>query len=81
MQTSSSTTALYVCAFAYKFTGKERDQESGLDYFGARYMSSNMGRFMSPDYTAGEDGADPIPYADFTILRASTLTATFGTTL
>jgi RHS repeat-associated protein len=33
----------------YKFTGKERDAESGLDYFGARYYSSNMGRFMSPD--------------------------------
>jgi len=33
----------------HHFTGKERDQESGLDYFGARYMSSNMGRFMSPD--------------------------------
>jgi RHS repeat-associated protein len=31
------------------FTGKERDQESGLDYFGARYNSSSMGRFMSPD--------------------------------
>jgi RHS repeat-associated protein len=30
-------------------TGKERDTESGLDYFGARYMSSSMGRFMSPD--------------------------------
>ena len=33
----------------YKFTGKERDTESGLDYFGARYLSSNMGRWMSPD--------------------------------
>ncbi|WP_263418394.1 carbohydrate-binding domain-containing protein [Terriglobus albidus] len=33
----------------YKFTGKERDQESGLDYFGARYMSNTVGRFMSPD--------------------------------
>jgi RHS repeat-associated protein len=33
----------------YKFTGKERDQESGLDNFGARYSSSNLGRFMSPD--------------------------------
>ena len=31
------------------FTGKERDQESGLDYFGARYYSSSMGRFSSPD--------------------------------
>lgn len=34
---------------AYKFTGKERDSESGLDNFGARYDSSSMGRFMSPD--------------------------------
>jgi len=33
----------------YKFTGKERDAESGLDYFSARYYASNMGRFMSPD--------------------------------
>ncbi len=31
------------------FTGKERDAESGLDYFGARYYGSGMGRFMSPD--------------------------------
>jgi RHS repeat-associated protein len=34
---------------AYKFTGKERDSESGLDNFGARYDSSSLGRFISPD--------------------------------
>ncbi|HET6933105.1 MAG TPA: RHS repeat-associated core domain-containing protein [Candidatus Acidoferrum sp.] len=33
----------------YKFTGKERDSESGLDNFGARYDSSAMGRFTSVD--------------------------------
>jgi len=33
----------------YKFTGKERDSESGLDNFGARYNASTMGRFMTPD--------------------------------
>jgi RHS repeat-associated protein len=33
----------------YKFTGKERDSETGLDYFGARYYGSTMGRFLSPD--------------------------------
>jgi RHS repeat-associated protein len=33
----------------HHFTGKERDSESGLDYFGARYYGSTMGRFMSPD--------------------------------
>jgi RHS repeat-associated protein len=31
------------------FTGKQRDTESGLDNFGARYNSSSMGRFTSPD--------------------------------
>ena len=33
----------------YKFTGKERDAESGLDNFGARYHASSLGRFMTPD--------------------------------
>src|SRR3954463_5179873 len=33
-------------------SGKERDAETGLDYFGARYMSSAQGRFTSPDLPA-----------------------------
>jgi RHS repeat-associated protein len=33
----------------YKFTGKERDTESGFDYFGARYYVSLTGRFQTPD--------------------------------
>jgi len=33
----------------FNSTGKEGDTESGLDYFGARYYGSSMGRFMSPD--------------------------------
>jgi RHS repeat-associated protein len=32
-----------------KFTGKERDAETGLDYFGARYFSAPQGRFTSVD--------------------------------
>jgi RHS repeat-associated protein len=32
-----------------KFTRKERDAETGLDYFVARYYSSTQGRFTSPD--------------------------------
>lgn len=44
----------------HHFTGKERDRESGLDYFGARYYASSMGRFMSPDWSAK---ATPVPYA------------------
>jgi RHS repeat-associated protein len=33
----------------YEFTGKERDAETGLDYFGARYYGGALGRFTSPD--------------------------------
>jgi RHS repeat-associated protein len=33
----------------FRFTGKERDSESGLDYFAARYYGGNMGRMLTPD--------------------------------
>jgi RHS repeat-associated protein len=46
----------------YKFTGKERDTESGLDNFGARYDSSTLGRFMTPDWAARPT---TVPYAVF----------------
>ena len=43
-----------------EFTGQPRDSESGLDYFGARYMSSAQGRFTSPDAPfVGQDRANP----------------------
>lgn len=35
--------------FRAKFTMKEHDDESGLDYFGARYYDSQTGRFLEPD--------------------------------
>ena len=40
------------------FTGKERDQESGNDYFGARYYANSMGRWLSPD-PSGQYFANP----------------------
>ena len=46
----------------YKFTGKERDSETGLDYFGARYYSNGLGRFITPDWAAK---ATAVPYAEF----------------
>ncbi len=33
----------------YKFTGKERDNESGYDYFGARYFNSRTAVWLSTD--------------------------------
>ena len=54
-----------VCTTTTRFppsrsTGKERDAESGNDYFGARYYSSSMGRWLSPDWSAK---VEPVPYA------------------
>src|SRR5438067_6027092 len=56
------------------FTQKERDNETGLDYFLARYYSSTQGRFTSPDeftggpdelYSFADDASDnPTFYAD-----------------
>ena len=37
------------CAPNYKFTGYERDSETGLDYAFNRHYDSRAGRFMSPD--------------------------------
>jgi RHS repeat-associated protein len=45
-------------ATEHHFTGKERDAESGNDYFGARYYGSSMGRFLSPD-PVGDWAASP----------------------
>jgi len=50
------------CSQNYKFTGKERDTESGLDNFGARYNASSLGRFMTPDWAAKPTA---VPYAMF----------------
>ena len=41
-----------------EFTGQPRDAETGLDYFGARYMSSAQGRFTSPDAPFADQHAD-----------------------
>jgi RHS repeat-associated protein len=54
------TSTTYRRATTTKFTGKERDTESNLDYFGARHYASNLGRFMTPDWS--EDPV-PVPFA------------------
>jgi RHS repeat-associated protein len=47
-----------------KFTGQYRDTDTAanLDYFGARYYSNTIGRFMSPDWAAKPT---TVPYAKF----------------
>jgi len=57
-----------------KFGSKERDNETGLDFFEARYFSSVQGRFTSPDEFQGGPielfsiaaSTNPTFYADLT---------------
>jgi len=47
----------------YKFTGKERDVETNLDYFGARFYNSKIGRWLSVDPIAEKyPGWNPFNY-------------------
>ncbi len=61
---NATTIHMYICTTASaicvsRCTGKERDTESGNDYFGAaRYYASSMGRWLSPD-PLGMAFADP----------------------
>jgi RHS repeat-associated protein len=43
----------------YKFTGKERDAESGNDNFDFRSYDSSLGRFMSPDDDSAQEQSNP----------------------
>lgn len=44
------------------FTGQLRDEDTGLDYFGARYYASVQGRFLTPD---GSATPEAVPYGHF----------------
>jgi RHS repeat-associated protein len=62
-------------ATEHHLTQKERDTESGNDKFGARYYTSLMGRFMSPDWSAK---VEPVPYAKLTNPQSLNLFAFVG---
>jgi RHS repeat-associated protein len=64
----------------YLFTGKERDSESGLDDLGARYYSSQYGRFMTPDPLGGHS-EDPQTLNKYTYVRNNPLNLTDPTGL
>jgi RHS repeat-associated protein len=64
----------------YQFTGKERDSESGLDNFGARYNSSSVGRFMSPDPIGGQK-IDPQTLNKYSYVRNNPINFTDPTGL
>ncbi|CAC9992775.1 hypothetical protein [uncultured Gammaproteobacteria bacterium] len=46
----------------YRYTGKERDDSSGLSYYGARYLASWLTRWISPDAAGAVDGLNLYVY-------------------
>jgi RHS repeat-associated protein len=46
----------------YRFTGKERDEESGLYYYGARYYAAWLGKWISTDRSGLLDGVNLYRY-------------------
>jgi len=49
----------------FKFTGKERDSETGFDYFGARYYSSDISVWLSVDPLASKyPSTSPYAYVE-----------------
>jgi RHS repeat-associated protein len=67
-----------VSAKRYRYTGKERDEETGMHYYGARYYAAWLGRWTSADPAwlvdgpgmrpddsrAGRPGGSPAPRRD-----------------
>jgi RHS repeat-associated protein len=58
-----------------KFTGKERDTESGLDDFAARFYTSNYGRFLSADDSKYAKAADPQTWNLYTYVANNPINA------
>ncbi|WP_328324077.1 FG-GAP-like repeat-containing protein [Kribbella sp. NBC_00382] len=53
----------------YRYGGKERDEESGLNYHGARYYAPWLGRWMSPDPAGPVDGLHLYRFASSSPMR------------
>ena len=63
------------CNTSYKFTGYERDAETGLDYAFARYYNQRLGRFMSADPLGGDTG-DPQSLNRYAYVRNNPINGT-----
>jgi RHS repeat-associated protein len=70
----------------HRYVGKERDEESGFDYYGARYLAPWLGRWTSCDPSGTADGVNlyefvqlnPLSQVDRTGLQTTVLEADFA---
>ncbi len=58
----ANNNAVRAAAKRYRYTGKERDEESGLYYHGARYYACWLGRWISADPAGLASGVNPYAY-------------------
>jgi RHS repeat-associated protein len=58
----SASSAVEVSRKRYRYTGKERDEETGLYYHGARYYAPWLGRWTAPDPAGMVDGVSLYAY-------------------
>ncbi|MCE3552395.1 sugar-binding protein [Pseudonocardia sp. RS11V-5] len=61
----------------FRYNGKERDAESGLVYYGARYYSPWLGRWTACDPMPLVDGTNPYAYARDNPVRYTDATGAF----
>jgi len=59
----AQSSSVDVSAKRYRYTGKERDDETGLYYHGARYYAPWLGRWTAADPLAFADGTGGYTYA------------------
>lgn len=62
----------------YRFTGKERDKETGFSYHGARYYAPWLGRWASPDPAILVDGTNRYAYVRGNPIRLMDMTGLSG---
>ena len=62
-----------------KFTTKERDAESQLDYFGARSYASAIGRWTTVDPAIASDSAPPYSFTSYCLARWSPICTSIAT--
>jgi RHS repeat-associated protein len=70
--------SIAVSAKRYRYTGKERDEETGLDHMGARYYAAWLGRWTSADPIGLGDGVNRFAYVSGNPVGMRDPSGTFG---
>jgi len=78
---ASGRSGVEVSGKRYRYTGKERDEETGLYYHGARYLAPWLGRWTSADPAGMVDGPDLYAYVEGNPVQLSDPTGRFGVAL